>query len=121
MMDAWTCSACGTEFHDPQHPCPACGNETMVAVADEDVLRAALMTAILGIRSFDPTRIHEIPDLTGLPEIILGEIAAGGAADRVALWPLMKAAAALGHDIRITVGRAHPGDGLVTVTGLRDG
>lgn len=112
-MTTWTCSACGTAFHDHQHPCPACGNETMIAVADEDVLRAALMAAILrGIQSCDPARVHALPDLTGLPEIIIEEIAAGRAADRVALWPLMKSATVLGHDIRIGI---RSGEGGVTV------
>lgn len=115
---SWTCSACGTGFHDQQHPCPACGAETMVAVADEDVLRAALMAAILrGIQSCYPARVHALPDLTGLPEIILDEIVAGQTADRVALWPLMKAAAALGHDIRIGI---RSGEGKVTVAVSND-
>lgn len=105
----WTCSDCGTGFHDQQHPCPACGAETMVAIADEDVLRGALMAAILrGIQSCDPA----LPDLTGLPEVILDEIGAGHTADRIALWPLLRAAAALGHDIRIGI---RQGSGRVTV------
>lgn len=79
----------------------------------EAALRTALMSAILrGIQSCDPARVREIPDLTGLPEIILDEIVAGRTADRVALWPLMRAAAALGHDIEIGIRK---GSGRVTV------
>lgn len=71
------------------------------------------MSAILrGIQSHDPARVSEIPDLTGLPPVLLDEIVAGRTLDRIALWPLMKAAAELGHDIRTGIRK---GSGKVTV------
>lgn len=78
----------------------------------EEELRSALMSAILrGMRDFDPARVHEIPDLTGLPEIMLEEIGAGRG-DRVTMWALTKSATALGYDIEI---RTMLGEGRVTI------
>jgi hypothetical protein len=84
----------------------------------ESELRTALMKLIRdGIESYDPGRIEEIPEFTGLPRIVLEMILDGRDVVRVALWPLMRAAAALGNDIEIGV---REGSGRITVSVVGD-
>ena len=57
---------------------------------DEDALRAALLSTILDGIARRGRPLSEMPEITGLPEILLAEIAAGrkGLTERTALWPL---------------------------------
>lgn len=75
---------------------------------DEDLLHATLLAALrrgMKGRTANPT---------GLPDLLVEEIMAGryGSVERVALWPLTKAAAAVGYDVQISVFK---GDGRVTL------
>lgn len=73
--------------------------------ADEEVPRAALARAIgRGMRELGAVTT-DAPQLTGLPRIALEEIAAGRG-DRISFFALMKAAAALGFAIHLSIIRA---------------
>jgi hypothetical protein len=70
--------------------------------ADEEILRTALSRAIAkGMREFGDA-VTEAPRLTGLPQIALEEVATGGG-DRIAFFALMKAAAALGYAVHLSI------------------
>jgi hypothetical protein len=77
--------------------------------ADEDLLRTLLAAILRGMagRTTNPT---------GLPDLIVEEIVAGryGSVKRVALWPLLKAAAAVGYDVQISIFKGD-GDGRVSL------
>ena len=89
----------------------------------EDDLQVTLLATILTGIAHRRRPLTELAELTGLPDIILGELAAGqhgGIVDRVALWPLLRAVAALGQDVTIGVRRAREGEGAITVTRLAE-
>jgi len=79
--------------------------------ADEEVRRTALSHAIAqGMRELGDA-VSEAPRLTGLPGIALDEIAAGRG-DRIALFAMIKAAAALSYAIHLSIIRTDGGGSL---------
>ncbi len=69
--------------------------------ADEEIIRTALSRAIAkGLRDLGDA--SEAPGMTGLPEMTMEEIAAGGS-DGIALFALMKAAAMLGYAVHLSI------------------
>ncbi|TPK78201.1 hypothetical protein [Mesorhizobium sp. B2-4-17] len=83
---------------------------------DEEVLRTALARAIARVMRELGDAVSEAPGMTGLPQIALEEIVAGRG-DMIAFFDLMKAAAALGWSIHLSIIKVDGGSLSLSIEG----